>query len=432
MSSKPLTYEKIGSGTYGNVYRIDSNTVRKDCSIVSEDLCNIETTTIREIVFLSTYSHPHIRGVNLIEFMDLKVSMYMPEGGVPLNEWVKNTTLTQRLVIIPRIVAQICSVLSYLESMDMSHGDLKPSNILINSDNDIKIIDWGACCYLPHRQTVNGCTEQFSAPELLDTPVRNGPPADIFSLGMIVRFLIYGTFETMRWIKWCCHSKGKVDILNSWEHGPGLDFVRKCQPFLSADYKSRPTAAEICDWKELESYKTKNSPSYKHSNGRLDTVVWTDSNLFSPDRRIKVVKLICMLATKFNCTESIMPSVQLFEEYAVSDGYRTMSESNINIYAGACLMIVSCLLNCSLHLVDFLKLINPNISCIKFYTILLDILEHFSCEVYRLAFTDKLERISVKHLQSLLLTPDIMNTNHEQRMELYTKLIADETKSLLA
>jgi serine/threonine protein kinase len=427
--SKPLSYKQIGSGTYGSVYRIDANTVRKDCSIICNDLINIETATIREIVFLSTFSHPHIRGANLIEFNDLKVSIHMPEGGTPLDEWVKITSLAQRLPIIPRIVAQVCSVLSYLAKMNMCHGDLKPQNILINSNNDIKVIDWGAFSFFPQKQWTNGCTEQFAAPELLEKPAKNGPPADIFSLGMIIRFLVYGTIETMRWIKWNCHTHGKIDILNQrdWSNSrTDLNFIRKCQSFLEADPKSRSTAAEICGWKELANYKVKDPPIYNHSNGKMQKVIWTDNGLFSTSRRTEIIELICDTANRFKGKELIMPSIQLFEEYVLGEGSKSITESNIKLYAGACLMIASCLLDTSLMLNDFLRLIDPTASCISFYQIFIDILQHFSCEVYRIAFTDQLEHISMKHLKSLLSDPDIMMMDHSQRSEHYARSIARE------
>ena len=43
------------------------------------------------------------------------------------------------------IIWQLCKALKYLHSADLLHRDVKPSNILLNSDCHIKLCDFGLC-----------------------------------------------------------------------------------------------------------------------------------------------------------------------------------------------------------------------------------------------------------------------------------------------
>lgn len=425
---------KLGDGTYGTVHRMNHDTVQKTISIISHDNCDVETTTVREICCLSTYKHPHIRGSNSIDIVYPKIAINMPDGGVPLDEWVDDTLLGERLPHIPKIVAQICSVLAYLEHMGCSHGDLKPQNILINSTHDIKVIDWGSFCFLPHRQKVNGCTEQFAAPELLEKPAHNGSPADIFSLGMTIRFLIYESVETMRYIKWKCYQEKKVPILE-YQHltdsRKEFTLIRKCQSFLQADPKLRPTADEVCSWSELEPYKLKDAPVYTAPAAQLDKVVWSADGPFNNERREKLIRRLFYIASKFGCYESVMPAAQLLEEYLISQATNPNIEKKLELYVAVCLMIACCLISTCLYLKDVLTMIDPNPTPIEFYNGIIDVIEHFGGKVYRVSFTDSMQHISYKHLQSLLLRPDVMSMNHSQRLESYLALIKADVKDIM-
>lgn len=432
LSSSATTNENkiLGSGSYGTVYRTGPQTVKKISNMIDHENYNLESPVIRELCFLSTFNHPHIRGMSSCSISNLKVTIHMPDGGIPLNEWVKSTQLDERLPHIPKIVAQICSVLSFLQSMNMSHGDLKPHNILIDSSHNIKVIDWGTCCYLPHAQHVNGCTEQFAAPELLNKPSRNGPEADIFSLGMVIRFLVYGILDTVRWIKWQCHQLKYVPILERYHNQSCFSFIRKCQSFLQADYRLRPTASKICEWKELESYKLKNQPIFNQTSEQMDKVIWKADSPFSYVRREKLIKRMCYIVNRFQCYESLVGSIQLLEEYFISKE-STLDIEKLDLYGAACIMITTSILSICLHLQDLLNLFDPAISPTDFYVIMIDILQHFSYRVYRQSFTDTIHHISGKHIQTVLLQPNIMSLNHSQRLECYQSLIKAEIRNVL-
>ncbi len=91
-------------------------------------------------------------------------------------------------------VIQICAdALDYAHRHGVLHNDLKPANILLSSDNVIKIIDFGVAC-LVDRQRQTGeiaGTPEYMSPEQIRGEML-GPQTDIYALGMIGYQLLTG------------------------------------------------------------------------------------------------------------------------------------------------------------------------------------------------------------------------------------------------
>ncbi len=119
--------------------------------------------------------------------------------GVTLEEWMKkNTPCSPEQAL--RIIKQIALGLRYLHRQQVIHQDLKPGNILIDSNEQIKLIDYGSCYVhasqeLPARQWTPEQalgTATYSAPECA-LGKRVEYASDQFSLAVILYELLSGT-----------------------------------------------------------------------------------------------------------------------------------------------------------------------------------------------------------------------------------------------
>jgi len=147
------------------------------------------------------------------------------------------------------ILAPIFNGCVYIHSQKIAHRDIKWSNII-----NKKILDFGLCTDQMEEDEL--CydfvgSRNFAAPEILDCIPYSGFKADVFSCGMILFGLVFGTLVVNR-------------IENSilWPDRtiPGFpNFVSRCvkdlmTKMLDIDPKSRITMKEVCDHKWMKSF----------------------------------------------------------------------------------------------------------------------------------------------------------------------------------
>lgn len=107
------------------------------------------------------------------------------------------------------LMAQLCSVMSYLHKQGIVHLDLKPENVLCVRDGGIKIVDFGlaSCRHLPDLLALDlenpQGTPWYIAPEQL-LGERTDPRCDIYSMGMLFYEMLTGMLPWPR--------SGKVHI----------------------------------------------------------------------------------------------------------------------------------------------------------------------------------------------------------------------------
>jgi RNA polymerase sigma factor (TIGR02999 family) len=117
--------------------------------------------------------------------------------GVPLTEYCRQhgSSIVERL----KLFGAVCEAVRYAHSRAVIHRDLKPGNILVQSDGSVKLLDFGIAKQLdrrttPENQTRTGLrlmTLAYAAPEQI-----RGEPAgtytDVYALGVILYELLTG------------------------------------------------------------------------------------------------------------------------------------------------------------------------------------------------------------------------------------------------
>ncbi|XP_020264739.1 mitogen-activated protein kinase kinase 4 [Asparagus officinalis] len=102
---------------------------------------------------------------------------------------------------LSHVAGQVLQGLAYLHSRKIVHRDIKPSNLLINSQKQVKIADFGVGRILA--QTMDPCnssvgTVSYMSPERINTDLNdgayNGYADDIWSFGLSVLEFYLGKF----------------------------------------------------------------------------------------------------------------------------------------------------------------------------------------------------------------------------------------------
>ncbi len=116
--------------------------------------------------------------------------------GITLREWMKQNPLPPVEMVIP-IVEQIAKGLRAFHRLEMLHQDLKPENIMISSNGEVKIIDFGSVKIAgidelkknqDEDENILG-TINYSAPEFY-LGHSGGERSDLYSLGVITYELL--------------------------------------------------------------------------------------------------------------------------------------------------------------------------------------------------------------------------------------------------
>ncbi|CAO3675155.1 hypothetical protein G6F70_007437 [Rhizopus microsporus] len=94
---------------------------------------------------------------------------------------------------IKRIFWQIAKAVEHIHGLRIVHRDIKDENVLIDENGRISLIDFGSAAYFKEgRKFDTFCgTLDYCAPEIVKGMPYEGPPQDIYCLGIVLYILIY-------------------------------------------------------------------------------------------------------------------------------------------------------------------------------------------------------------------------------------------------
>lgn len=140
-------------------------------------------------------THPNI--VKLVEFVEDQGKFYLIMeyvDGVPLDVYVNTTGPMDEKTVIP-LFSQLLDTIDYLHNHELAilHLDIKPNNIMVLENEQIKILDMGISAMLNEKnKNPKKCgTPAFMAPEQINQ-AELGPYTDIFALGVTLFNLVTG------------------------------------------------------------------------------------------------------------------------------------------------------------------------------------------------------------------------------------------------
>ena len=191
--------KSIGEGTFGKV-KMGTHTLtgeRVAIKILEKeritDVSDVERVA-REIHILKLIRHPNI--IQLYEIIETPRTLYLimeyASGGELFDYIVKHTRLKEDEAC--KFYQQIIAGVEYMHRLNIVHRDLKPENLLLDHDNNIKIVDFGLSNTFTEGETLKtACGSPcYAAPEMIAGRKYVGTQVDSWSCGIILFALICG------------------------------------------------------------------------------------------------------------------------------------------------------------------------------------------------------------------------------------------------
>jgi len=175
--------QRLGSGGFADVfqgvYENQPVALKKMKTCTKNPTATIEAFEAEAL--LLGLEHPHVIRLLAVSRQPDRVIMM---------EWIVEAQTLQALIDNESLydwrqyAAQLTSALQYLHENDILHLDLKPANVLVTPDNQVKVIDFGCSqkASKPVLSTMQG-TLAYRDPELFQGQLPT-TKADIYSLAI--------------------------------------------------------------------------------------------------------------------------------------------------------------------------------------------------------------------------------------------------------
>ncbi len=292
---------KLGEGGMATVYKAIQESLQRPVAIKImsanlKDHPEIQERFDKESLIIAQLNHPHI-----IHVIDKGVT----SKGRPyfVMEYVEGMTLEDainrgKLDFAAKIdtLVQVCKALAYAHKNGVIHRDIKPGNILIDKEWQVRMADFGIAQFYDaeaggalhtHADSIMGTTAYMS-PELRENPEAASIQSDVYALGIMMYELFTGV---------CPQNNIPPPRKFEPDLPPGLnDLIMRC---LEANPRERPASAD----------EVKNSLLHLSQGGHLSRAQKERAASGSPELEAKFSLLDVLKEDRF-C------SVYLYEDLA--------------------------------------------------------------------------------------------------------------------
>ncbi|KAH9299110.1 hypothetical protein KI387_030792, partial [Taxus chinensis] len=195
-------FERIGQGTYSNVYKARDLDSGKIVALKKVRFDNLEPESVRfmarEIQVLRRLDHPNIVKLEGLVTSGISCSLYLvleymehDLAGLAACPGIKFTEAQVKCYM-----QQLLCGLDHCHSRGVLHRDIKGSNLLVDNDGILKIADFGLATFF-HREQRQALTSRvvtlwYRPPELLLGATNYGVGVDLWSTGCILAELLSG------------------------------------------------------------------------------------------------------------------------------------------------------------------------------------------------------------------------------------------------
>ena len=201
---KFVVTRELGRGATGTVYLCHDSFLGKDVAIklynLDGDVGDKETRTRRKLFFNEAYLVGKMNHPNILPIYDAGeeeghcyVVMEYVRGAQPLTLFCREDNLLPVRRVV-EVVFKCAKALDYAHRKGLVHRDIKPGNILMTADGDVRIVDFGVAHMAGNEGgQLKGLvgSPSYMAPEQM----RQQPSTvqtDLYSLGVVMYELLTG------------------------------------------------------------------------------------------------------------------------------------------------------------------------------------------------------------------------------------------------
>lgn len=192
MDSKYEKLERIGEGAYGVVYKAKDKQTGDLVALkrirLDSDEEGVPCTAIREISLLKELRHDNIVRLLDVVHSDRKLTLVFEYLEQDLKKFMDQCGNDLEPKLVQHFLRQLLLGIEYCHQRSVLHRDLKPHNLLISKDKDLKLADFGLgrAFGIPVRKyTHEVVTLWYRSPDVLLGNTSYGTPVDIWSVGCI-------------------------------------------------------------------------------------------------------------------------------------------------------------------------------------------------------------------------------------------------------
>ncbi|KAL9260093.1 CBL-interacting serine/threonine-protein kinase 4-like protein [Drosera capensis] len=197
----------LGRGSFAKVYLgrnlADSSDVAVKVIDKSKTDSSMEPRILVEVSAMRRLNHPNILKIHEVMATKSKIYLVMElaRGGDLFDKLSRREGHRFPEPYARRLFHQLVSALQYCHQNGVAHRDMKPQNVLLDSEGNVKVSDFGLSAVVGQRQSASGLlhlntacgTPAFAAPEVVSRKGYDGAKADAWSCGVILFVMLTGS-----------------------------------------------------------------------------------------------------------------------------------------------------------------------------------------------------------------------------------------------
>jgi serine/threonine-protein kinase len=197
-----LLQKLIGAGGMSAVYlakRTDTDIQKKVAVkiLLFPSICpHVLELFLQEQRLLSRLNHPNIvsmlHGSMAEDGTPFLVMEYIPEART-IDQWIQDRNATPEDIVDSML--PLCDAIAHAHSHLIVHSDIKPGNVLVDSNDTVKLLDFGIASFLRKQQQdrsgVRALSPAYASPEQLAGETVT-IASDIYSSGLLLTHLLTG------------------------------------------------------------------------------------------------------------------------------------------------------------------------------------------------------------------------------------------------